>query len=460
METIRDSYLKVFVCSYNKERWVLCPRNFSPEISFLGHQKRVSVGLSLSNSLQRKKFQPSFAASALSESDAQTQVASEETQINDSDEPKTIHVRFKLRKECAFGQQFLIVGDDPVFGLWDPSDAVPLNWSDGHVWLVELDLPSGKAIKYKFILKGGTEEIIWQRGPDRVLQTWETEKTITVLEDWDNPKLQMIIEEEELVTDPSAESMIDSELTMVAENLTQPKQDDGTDVNKESASTNAYFRLMENPSPDKGAEMVADNITEEKGEPDLSTCDEVSGLTSVTCPEKEDGVLGNDGRAINRSDSLNSRDEASLFSDEGVPVLVPGLITMPTEETREESPRGVEEKNAANILVQSDKPESSDMQEWREERASTSGTSETMIDKKEELNVHERVEKTIIIQSKEEPTVYERVEKPQQTEHDDIEEELQDSVLESDLRWGNTCGGWQLIARVARFVLNFQNRAF
>ncbi|KAL2500548.1 uncharacterized protein Fot_34396 [Forsythia ovata] len=372
METIRDSYLKVFVCSCNKERWVLCPRKFSPETSFLGHQKRVFVGLSLSNSLQRNKFQHIIAASALSESDAQTQVASEETQINDSDEPKTIHVRFKLRKECAFGQQFLIVGDDPVFGLWDPSDAVPLIWSDGHVWLVELDLPSGKAIKYKFILKGGTEEIIWQPGPDRVLQTWETEKTITVLEDWDNHELQMIIQEEELVTDPSAESMIDSELTMVAENLTQPKQDDGTDVNKESASTNAYFRLMEKLSPNKGAEMVADNITEEKGEPDLNTCDEVSGLTSVTCTEKEGGILGNDGRAINTSDSLSSRDEASQFSDEGVPVLVPGLITMPTEETREESLREVEEKNAANILVQSDKAESSDMQEWKEECASTS----------------------------------------------------------------------------------------
>lgn len=448
--------MKVLVCRCNyrdKERWVFCPRNFP--------QKRVFVGLSFSISLQQKKIQPIFAASALSESETKTLIASEETQINDADEPKTVNVRFKLQKECAFGQQFLIVGDDPVFGLWDPSDAIPLNWSDGHVWSVKLDLPSGKVIKYKFMLKGVTEEILWQPGPDRVLQTWETEKTITVLEDWDNPELQMIMEQEELVTHPSEEPMIDSELMLVAENLTQPVQDDETDVNKESASTNGYFRLMENPLPDKAAEMVAENITEEMGEPDLDIRDEVSGPMSVTCAENEDGVLENDGSTINGSDSLSSRDEASLFPDEGVPVLVPGLITMPMEETQEESLKEVEKMNADNILVESDKAKLSDSQEEKYASASLhpTSTSETMINEKEELCVDECVEKTIIIQSKEEyasssyhPTgtsdtmidkkeeqyVYERVEKLQQSQEEDnpSNEELKGSVLESDLRWG------------------------
>jgi hypothetical protein len=31
-----------------------------------------------------------------------------------------------------------MVGDDTMLGLWDPSSAIPLNWSDGHVWTVEL----------------------------------------------------------------------------------------------------------------------------------------------------------------------------------------------------------------------------------------------------------------------------------------------------------------------------------
>ncbi|KAL2515782.1 CBM20 domain-containing protein [Forsythia ovata] len=69
------------------------------------------------------------------------------------DQPKTVHVRFKLQKECRFGQQILLVGDDPIFWFWDPSDAVPLHWSDGLVWNVELDIPSDTFPKYKFILK-------------------------------------------------------------------------------------------------------------------------------------------------------------------------------------------------------------------------------------------------------------------------------------------------------------------
>lgn len=38
-----------------------------------------------------------------------------------------------------FGEHFFILGDDPVFGgLWDPENALPLTWSDGHVWTVDL----------------------------------------------------------------------------------------------------------------------------------------------------------------------------------------------------------------------------------------------------------------------------------------------------------------------------------
>nr|CAD1823448.1 unnamed protein product [Ananas comosus var. bracteatus] len=54
---------------------------------------------------------------------------------------KTSHVKFVLHKECLFGQRFLLVGDDSNISSWDPSKAIPLEWSDGHVWTTELDLP-------------------------------------------------------------------------------------------------------------------------------------------------------------------------------------------------------------------------------------------------------------------------------------------------------------------------------
>lgn len=49
-----------------------------------------------------------------------------------------VRVRIQLMKECQFGEQFFVVGAQPELGLWNPLDAVPMTWSDGHVWTLEL----------------------------------------------------------------------------------------------------------------------------------------------------------------------------------------------------------------------------------------------------------------------------------------------------------------------------------
>ncbi|KAI3865615.1 hypothetical protein MKW92_051792 [Papaver armeniacum] len=100
---------------------------------------------------------------------------------------KTSQVVFQLKKECSLSQELLLVGDDPAFGAWDPARAVPLKLLQGHIWTTdELDVPI-KTIQYKFILKDRiTGEIIWQPGPNRVLETWETiNEIILVAGNWD-----------------------------------------------------------------------------------------------------------------------------------------------------------------------------------------------------------------------------------------------------------------------------------
>ncbi|KAL5991486.1 hypothetical protein ACLOJK_012395 [Asimina triloba] len=109
---------------------------------------------------------------------------------------KTVHVKFLLESACSYGETFLLSGDDPMFGLWNPSDAIPLNWSEGHVWSIELDLPVGRTIQYKLILKCNNGEIKWQPGPDRILKTWETKNTVVISEDWRFVRLQKITEVE------------------------------------------------------------------------------------------------------------------------------------------------------------------------------------------------------------------------------------------------------------------------
>ncbi|KAL0316392.1 UNVERIFIED_CONTAM: hypothetical protein Sradi_5517400 [Sesamum radiatum] len=274
-----SSSFNFFTCKQKEnERVVCCSREIAPsrpDARFLGHQKRVGDGRSLSLSFQHKDVHPISAVSS-----AQANAETEEIQTIHSDQLKTVNIRFKLQKQCAFGQQFLLVGDDPVLGLWDTSDAVPLNWSDGHVWIADIEIPSGKALTYKFILKGDTGTISWQPGPDRILETWDTDKTITVFEDWDNPELQNIVEEE-LVADLPQNSSINLGLSMVADNLTRPNKESlidsgsfndaekldqpilekGIDVLEDRANDNGLIYHAEEPS----APMVAANITEKFG---------------------------------------------------------------------------------------------------------------------------------------------------------------------------------------------------
>ncbi|XP_050236405.1 uncharacterized protein LOC126686408 [Mercurialis annua] len=108
---------------------------------------------------------------------------------------KTMHVKFQLQKKCMFGEQFMLVGDDQVLGFWNPANAIPMNWSDGHIWNVKLDIPMDSTIQFKFILKQRTGEMIWQPGPDRIFKSWESGTSIIVSEDWKNPEAQKIMEE-------------------------------------------------------------------------------------------------------------------------------------------------------------------------------------------------------------------------------------------------------------------------
>ncbi|KAK3015512.1 hypothetical protein RJ639_005394 [Escallonia herrerae] len=315
MEALTSSPAKLVSDKYRDgdKSGLLGPRNASnrPEIrSFRPFLKHVKISFSLSTSLLRKKVPPLLSVSSLSSSDTDTQRhdLTEQVQIEDSNEAKAVHVKFQLERECSFGQHFHIVGDDPMFGSWDPTDAIPLNWSDGHVWTAELDVPIGKSIKFKFILKEGTDYVLWQPGPDRILQTWETEKTIIVWEDWENAELQNLTEDE-----PSfKQNDTDQEKLIVAENLTRPEVGHNTEVIGASTTD----------ARDTG-------IAEEK-----SRADQISTMPrAIDVKENPSTVFGINGRVASIKDSASTKDE-------GTCVLVPGLspLPLPTAHSNEGSP--------------------------------------------------------------------------------------------------------------------------
>ncbi|KDP24469.1 hypothetical protein JCGZ_25033 [Jatropha curcas] len=255
--------------------------------------------------LRQKGLRPIY-ASSFSTKSQQTDLETVETQNQETDQSKTVHVKVQLKKECSFGEQFAMVGNDPIFGVWDPENAIPLNWSDGHVWTLDLDIPIGKSIEFKFILKQITGEVLWQPGPDRILKTWETKNTIVLLEDWEDYALQELLEDEP-ITSGNEDPIFGTEMLIVAENLTQ---ENDVDSYTESESTYKETTIADNNPPLEQKHIAlpifADNISFSKDESAVSESYQLPG-------ENEKEAIGNNGRV------------PLVTSNENEPVLVPGL---------------------------------------------------------------------------------------------------------------------------------------
>uniref|UniRef100_A0A2N9HVM8 CBM20 domain-containing protein n=1 Tax=Fagus sylvatica TaxID=28930 RepID=A0A2N9HVM8_FAGSY len=146
-------------------------------------------------------------------------------------------------------------------------------------------MPIGKSIQFKFILKGSAEKILWQPGPDRIFKTWETKNTITVCEDWENPEFQKVIEEEQLanLNEPTTEN---SDMLIVAENLTHTKDESVSSVNKGSATAYSNTSPAEKPVAEAHKEqIIADNIAPSQENPKAIVADNMNQMKLLILSE-------------------------------------------------------------------------------------------------------------------------------------------------------------------------------
>ncbi|KAL4032037.1 hypothetical protein IC575_010337 [Cucumis melo] len=249
----------------------------------------------------------------------------------ETDQSKTVRVKFQLQKECTFGEHFFVVGDDPIFGSWDVTSAIPLNWADGHQWAAEVDIPVGKIIQFKFILQGITGNVEWQPGPDRTFQPWETSNTIIVSEDWDSAESRILSEEEKIVNQEEY-SPIAPENLMVEYNLTYPNEELIPNTNKDSIAHKESVESID------GSNIPA---LEENG-CNISASEE--NISNVSLP-------GGNGSSISDSNEItkeilenDAQDDGVQESsvDDQVPILVPGL---PPQVEGDGSVSGINESN-------------------------------------------------------------------------------------------------------------------
>lgn len=48
-----------------------------------------------------------------------------------------------------FGESLRLVGSDSVLGSWDVAQGPALQWSDGDVWTLDLEVPAGQQLSFK-----------------------------------------------------------------------------------------------------------------------------------------------------------------------------------------------------------------------------------------------------------------------------------------------------------------------
>lgn len=312
--------------------------------------------------IRRNPLLPAVASSSsTSESQVELDIANEveiQTQLPDQDDSPTVHIRLQLHRECHFGEQFLVVGDHPALGMWDPMDAAPMVWSDRHVWTAELDMPAGKLIQFKFILRDISGEVLWQPGPNRVLQSRETSKIIVVFGDWEKVAVRQVTEER--INDDQYE---ESDELMICEKK-QLTNDEAESNNKKEKPHLESCNGSIAPLNAEEMAMVVENIElhtlQESGYLRVERKVEVSRIEVEVEAQRFDSQAVKEEVAI--SNKALERSKVILETKQEIPVLVPGLtpciITAVQDATVTEEELDLDTfDNARNAMAENSGPE-------------------------------------------------------------------------------------------------------
>lgn len=195
---------------------------------------------------------------------------------------------------------------------------------------------------------------MWQPGPNRVFQTWETKNTITVSEDWENAELQTVSEDEH------AADKKENQGKLVIEDHSELAI-----VNKDSNQADIPLEPIEVPSEpieeqiEKPKTLIADDISYTKNDPTPNLSPQVLSEKRVdSTNEKFTVILNNSVTIVDEILENNVRDakimnlaSTNLVDHEGEAVLVPGLTPAPSMPNEEEKHDPVENRTSFDESV-------------------------------------------------------------------------------------------------------------
>lgn len=80
-------------------------------------------------------------------------------------------VTFWLQYQAEFGQRICVVGNCVGLGMWQHKAAPELQWNEGHLWSVTVEVPAAQVLEYKYVVMqpDGLTALHWQSGNNAVL---------------------------------------------------------------------------------------------------------------------------------------------------------------------------------------------------------------------------------------------------------------------------------------------------
>lgn len=93
-------------------------------------------------------------------------------------------VSFGVNATTSWGQDIFVTGDNAALGSWSPAAALPLSSADYPVWKLDVELPAGTSIEYKYIRKEGSN-VTWESGANRTATVPSSGK-VTLNDTWRN----------------------------------------------------------------------------------------------------------------------------------------------------------------------------------------------------------------------------------------------------------------------------------
>lgn len=110
-----------------------------------------------------------------------------------------VRIMFQVHKCCEFGRRVAVVGNLSGLGAWTASEALSLEWNDGHIWSGSFTVPldqiidtnnGSHALEYKYIVQSSVHpsdesQVEWMPGDNLHIPTMEYGTTaLTVQDTW------------------------------------------------------------------------------------------------------------------------------------------------------------------------------------------------------------------------------------------------------------------------------------